>query len=191
MYIKINHLVFQIPKIHLTFRCFVKAKSASEINWENCKCVPKFPKDEIQFYGEQKFVREGKITTTIDVRGSKQIQKKVEKELKKQKEPERLEEQRKRESSRLRLVDPSQASALIPDDDFDDFIAPDNVYDEEFADPDSTQPRIRNRSSHKNFIAYAKRKGNQSLSFKFWYKKSNLILYCNRYQRRSNNCYLD
>ena len=49
-------------------RCFTKAKSSQEVEWSLCKCVPKFPKNEISFYAEQKFSRRGTIGG-IDLKG--------------------------------------------------------------------------------------------------------------------------
>ena len=42
-------------------RCFTRAKSIQDVQWSLCKCVPKFPKNEISFYAAQKFSRSGTI----------------------------------------------------------------------------------------------------------------------------------
>ena len=49
-------------------RCFTRAKSIQEVQWSLCKCVPKFPKNEISFYAAQKFSRSGTIGG-IDLKG--------------------------------------------------------------------------------------------------------------------------
>ena len=51
-------------------RCFTRAKSIQEVQWSLCKCVPKFPKNEISFYAAQKFSRRGTIGG-IDLKGTK------------------------------------------------------------------------------------------------------------------------
>ena len=49
-------------------RCFTRTKSIQEVQWSLCKCVPKFPKNEISFYAAQKFSRSGTIGG-IDLKG--------------------------------------------------------------------------------------------------------------------------
>ena len=51
-------------------RCFTRTKSIQEVQWSLCKCVPKFPKNEISFYAAQKFSRSGTIGG-IDLKGIK------------------------------------------------------------------------------------------------------------------------
>ena len=55
------------------------------------------PEREIPFYREQKFVRRGLITASIDLNATAEIQKQHSRELKKQNEPDRLAKQRDRE----------------------------------------------------------------------------------------------
>ena len=138
------------------FRCFYKAKSVDEIEWSLCKCNPKFPKDELPFYAEQKFTRKGTISTNLDLKGSQKLQKIEAKNLKKQNEPQRQLKQKEREAPRFRLADPQQASALIPEPEPLEF--EDNMRDADFLVPD-IKPKVRNTNSYNNFVSYGKRNG--------------------------------
>ena len=136
------------------FRCFSKAKTVQEIEWSLCKCTPKFPQNELAFYAEQKFTRKGTITGHLDLKGSQKLQKEIAKNLKKQNEPERQLQQKKREAPRFRLADPEQASALICEP--PDLIEPNT--DDDFHVPE-IKPKVRNTDSHENFVCYGKRNG--------------------------------
>ena len=143
------------------FRCFSQAKSIEEIKWELCQCHPKFPKEEIDFYAEQKFTRKGYITRHLDLKGSQKLQKQEAKNLKRKLEPERQSKQREREAPRFCLADPDQASALICDDpepvpepETIDIIKNEN--DADFSMPE-VKPKLRNTHSYENFVTYGKR----------------------------------
>ena len=79
--------------------------------------------------------------------------------MKKQNEAERQSKQRERESSRLQLADPNQASALI----YDDFPEPEP---KDFVDTDyyvsEVKPKVRNMDSYDLFVSYGKRNGIKS-----------------------------
>ena len=137
------------------FRCFTKAKSVEEIVWSLCKCNPKFPQAEIEFYAEQKFTRKGTISSHLDLKESKKLQKLEAKNLKKANEPERQLKQKEREAPRFRLADPEQASALIPES---EPVEIDDMKDADFLVPD-IKPKIRNTNSYDNFVSYGKRNG--------------------------------
>ena len=59
-------------QFQFNFRCFSQAKTVQEIQWSLCKCTPKFPQKELDFYAEQKFTRKGTFGG-IDLKGSQKL----------------------------------------------------------------------------------------------------------------------
>ena len=143
------------------FRCFIYAKSIDEIQWSKCQCKVKFPKDELSFYALQKFQGKGKIGPSRDVKGSLQLQKQESKSLQKEQEQKRIENQKIKESSRLKLVDPRQASALISKSSDDSELSDDSLTssdsDDNYEARAPPKAKTRNCNSLEMTVSYAKR----------------------------------
>ena len=146
--------ILDIAKCH----CFVRATSDQEINI--CKCGH-MPEREIPFYREQKFVRRGLITASIDLNATAEIQKQHSRELKKQNEPDRLAKQRDRECATFDSATDADlsllgAAALDPLDDIDGNATNDDD-DSDFEIVDPTKPPTYNTNNYDLMISYAKR----------------------------------
>ena len=137
-------------------QCFVNVQGAENIILP-CKCG-NFPVNELEFYKEQKFVRRGKILKAICARGTEELQNSEARKLRKQEKPERVLRQIEREKPNFDTDPSSLGACALPTFDDEDF---ENEFpDEEFENPlPSSQPKIRNRQNHTNFVSYARRKG--------------------------------
>ena len=88
--------------------------------------------------------------------GTQSLQKQEARNLKKHNEPERQAKQKLREASRVQLVDPDQASALIEfDDESPEKVAKDDF---DYYVPE-IKPKVNNTDKYDLFVSYGKRNG--------------------------------
>ena len=140
-------------------QCFANSNNPEQILLP-CKCG-QFPKNELDFYREQKFIRRGKILRQIDPKGTQELLKAQAKEARKQYEAELLEKQKERQAPDFD-VNPNLIGATSLDYFDDETDLPhisENSDDSDYTSNLDPKPKVRNRTDYSLFVSYAHRKG--------------------------------
>ena len=126
------------------------------MSYSDCKCNPvdKIPKPELPFYAKQKFTacKVGKTLPSVDMNTSRSYDKVKANEIRKQNEPNRLAQQRQRESSEFDItVNPNSnmvASLIGPEN---------NSYQPNDTESISSQKIPRNTHEYRTYISFMRR----------------------------------